>query len=252
MKKSIFRCVMAIAICFMFSQNALADLSVGLVAYYPFDRSAQDASGNSLNGAVINGGFRENRFGKANSALSGDVEVPDNDLLDFTSAFTLSAWLKVEAVPNQFGCWIGKDYTSSFASGIDAGNSLDCPGGSDVFRRMTVYIGDETSSFNDGPNFSCGTDTWYHVAVTFDDATDENKLYVNGVLSEKKGNSGWSSRMNIRWALGKTVGTRTILQDSSTMCAFMIVCFPIRKSYRYSTSSNPGKWAIALHLPLYP
>jgi len=35
-------------------------------------------------------------------------------------------------------------------------------------------------------------DTWYHVAVTFDDATNDAKLYINGNLADSDNNSNWS------------------------------------------------------------
>jgi len=85
---------------------------------------------------------------------------------------------------------IGKDYDTAFSVGITSGGSGDCPAGDDVKRFMILYVGDESSWFNGGTNFSCGTDTWYHVAVTFDDAADTVQLYVNGVLDDEKVNTG--------------------------------------------------------------
>jgi hypothetical protein len=51
---------------------------------------------------------------------------------------------------------------------------------------MRLYVGDPSISFDSDINFSCGTDQWYHVAVTFDDATDTVQLYVNGSLEDTR------------------------------------------------------------------
>ena len=42
----------------------------GLIAYYPFNGNALDASGNRNDGSVLGGSFVTNRFGLTNSALS--------------------------------------------------------------------------------------------------------------------------------------------------------------------------------------
>ncbi|MEJ0107153.1 MAG: hypothetical protein WDO19_33520 [Bacteroidota bacterium] len=41
---------------FLFNESkSQVDLNAGLVAYYPFNGNANDASGNNLNGVVLNG-----------------------------------------------------------------------------------------------------------------------------------------------------------------------------------------------------
>lgn len=191
MKRYIFIGLLAALICSVSVNGVFADLSDGLVAYYPFNGSADDASGNGLHGTLVEGDFTENRFGEENSALSaGFVEVSDDARLDFTDAFTLSAWLKLEEVVSAFNCWIGKDYTTAFACGIGSGGSGECPAGDEINRIMRLYIGDVSTSFMDGTDFSCGTDTWYHVVVTFDDESDTAQLYVNGSLDDTVAISG--------------------------------------------------------------
>jgi len=83
MKKFLTVGLTAILVCFISSNCVFAALSDGLVASYPFDGSADDASGNSIDGTVLSGEFVENRLNQANSALSGDVEIPDNNMLTF-------------------------------------------------------------------------------------------------------------------------------------------------------------------------
>jgi len=201
-KKTALFGLITILICFISSNTVLADLSDGLVAYYPFDGSTKDVSGNDLDGIVIDGGFTKNRFNKNNSALSGYVEVPDNDMLDIVDAFTLTAWLKMEAVGSAFNCWIGKDYTTAFGSGISSGGSGDCQVGDDINRPMRLYIGHQATYFSDATNFSCG-DTWYHVAVTFNDTTDTVQLYVNGVIDAVKTHTGSLAQNDYPLGIGR-------------------------------------------------
>jgi len=47
-----------------------ADLSTGLVAYYPFNGNANDVSGHGNNGAVNGATLSTDRFGSANSAYA--------------------------------------------------------------------------------------------------------------------------------------------------------------------------------------
>ncbi|MCP4119753.1 MAG: hypothetical protein GY737_31010 [Desulfobacteraceae bacterium] len=76
-----------------------ADISDGLVAYYPFDGDAKDKSGNKNNGTVHGAILTEDRFGNANSAYYFDgiddyITVLDSlDLRLNNTDFTLSAWI---------------------------------------------------------------------------------------------------------------------------------------------------------------
>jgi len=55
------------AVCFNVSLNVLADLNEGLVAYYPFNGNADDASGNGNNGTINGAVLTDDRFGNPNS-----------------------------------------------------------------------------------------------------------------------------------------------------------------------------------------
>ena len=69
----------------------------GLVAYYPFNGNANDASGNGNNGTIHGALNTTNRFGTTSSALSFNgsnayVDFGSPGLLAFPSNFTVSAW----------------------------------------------------------------------------------------------------------------------------------------------------------------
>ncbi len=155
----------------------------GPVAYYPFNGNANDESGNGNNGAVSGGGtFTTDRFGNPNSAFSSTttsyIDIPESVSLDLQSAFTLSAWFKMEQVTHAYSALISKDYSTGYSIGIDSGGSGVCPAPSGVVRNMRIMVANQNTYFNS--DFSCNT--WYHVAVTYDDNTNQAQLYVNGSL----------------------------------------------------------------------
>jgi len=78
--------------------SAWADLSDGLVAYYPFSGNANDASGNGHDGTVYGAMLTTDRLGNPNSAFNFDgtddyVNVaysPDFQL----STYTIATWIR--------------------------------------------------------------------------------------------------------------------------------------------------------------
>ena len=82
------------------------DLTTELMAYYPFDGDANDASGNDNHGTIHGATLTTDRFGKADSAYHFDgeddyIEVPDAKPLDLTFAASISVWLLYEPQPTQ-------------------------------------------------------------------------------------------------------------------------------------------------------
>lgn len=79
-----------------------AQLSEGIVAYYPFDGDVKDYSGNCLHGNNYGADFTENRFGESETAIefngfSDYVEVEHSELFNFESGddFAVSFWVKL-------------------------------------------------------------------------------------------------------------------------------------------------------------
>lgn len=75
-----------------------ADLSTGLVAYYPFNGNANDASGNGHDGSVYGAILTTDWLGNPNSAYQFDgeddyIEVANtDDAFSLTDAWTVSVW----------------------------------------------------------------------------------------------------------------------------------------------------------------
>jgi uncharacterized protein YecT (DUF1311 family) len=76
---------------------------VGLIAYYPFDGTANDNSGNGNHGIIHGATLTSDRFGKSNSAyhFTGGAYIRIPELFpDSCSAFTFAAWVKEDAKDN--------------------------------------------------------------------------------------------------------------------------------------------------------
>ncbi|MEJ7822566.1 MAG: hypothetical protein WKF85_09610, partial [Chitinophagaceae bacterium] len=74
------------------------NLSKGLVAYYPFNGDANDASGNGNHGIAYNVTPATDNFGKPNSAFSFNgtnsyIRVPNSPSLNPTSQISICAWV---------------------------------------------------------------------------------------------------------------------------------------------------------------
>ncbi len=80
----------------LFSQ---VNLNNGLVAYYPFNGNANDASGNGNNPIFNNATLTTDYFGNSNSAyhfngIDNYIEIPNSTSLNFGTTMSLCAWVK--------------------------------------------------------------------------------------------------------------------------------------------------------------
>lgn len=84
--------------------HAQSFLTNGLVAYYPFNGNANDASGNGFNGTVFGATLTTNRFGNPNAAYyfngtSAYITVPVTSTV-FSNDFTASVWFNAYDIAN--------------------------------------------------------------------------------------------------------------------------------------------------------
>jgi Leucine-rich repeat (LRR) protein len=81
------------------------DPNYGLIAYYPFENNANDASGNGNDGTVNGATLTTDQHGIADSAyfFNGEnswIEVPDSKTLDSpVNAVSISVWVLVDSFP---------------------------------------------------------------------------------------------------------------------------------------------------------
>ncbi len=98
-----------------------ADLTEGLIGYYPFNGNANDESGNGNDGTPNGAYLTSDRFGDADEAYHFDgyndninCGDPADNSYDLQGDFSLVAWISVASTPPGIGssvCYsiIGKD-----------------------------------------------------------------------------------------------------------------------------------------------
>ncbi len=84
------------------SAFAQTDLKSGLVACYPFNANANDATGNGNNGTVNGATLTTDRFGKLNSAynFNGSSLISINPAQFKNQSYTYATWVKLDNLPS--------------------------------------------------------------------------------------------------------------------------------------------------------
>lgn len=153
-----------------------------LVAAYNFNAGSgtvlADLSGNNNNGTLVNGPTW-NASGRYGGAIQFDgsndlINIPDANTLDLTNGMTLEAWVRPSNLSG-YKTIICKDRgTSGFSYVLSANNSALLSSS----QRPTVRIYNGSTRTVNGTS-KLATNTWTHVASTFDGST--LRLYINGV-----------------------------------------------------------------------
>lgn len=157
------------------------DLSVvqtgDLVAFYPFNGDAADASGHGHNGTVNGAVPAADRFGHASSAYAFDgstasVVVPNDTGLNFQNAITVNLWVRPAAM------YAGREQYI-----ISHGNwqnrwKLSVTPGSNALRWTVKNAASQTRDLDSSSPLVL--DSLMNVTVRYDGADME--IYVNGAL----------------------------------------------------------------------
>ncbi|WP_025323218.1 LamG-like jellyroll fold domain-containing protein [Deferrisoma camini] len=154
----------------------------GLIAYYPFDGDADDASGNGYHGTLQGSpSFTADRSGVANGAIyldGGDDFVSVESLNESTLAlgdFTISLWYRAD----------DDRYYSGLITSTD-GSAWGLTGFSVVRRNSTFIIGGYRARYPGkvelGATVDDDTGEWHHVAMVRDTGNSKAYLYYDGVL----------------------------------------------------------------------
>jgi len=178
MKKVFILSVLLSSFIFLKSQIIVPN---GLVAFYSFNNSFNDLSGNSNNGINYGTTFTENRFGIPNSACnfngSSYLQIPNNTTLNPTNQISISLWVKVENLTNTYTPILhkGGPNTIGFTN-----------------REYILYIADEPAMFIESSgnysrsytNYSIPTNNiWFYFVGIIDRVNNKIMIYING---EKK------------------------------------------------------------------
>lgn len=155
-----------------------------LVAEYLFNGNANDTSGNGLNGTVYGATLTADRKGNPNGAyyfrgtyvFSGfradHIKVSDNDLLEASNVRSICAW--VNKAGDDAGYGQNHSVLTKYRSDTPAEGGY-----------LMKYTGGQASAFYkiDAPNLQSpviGNNQWVFIVSTYDPATEEMNLYVNG------------------------------------------------------------------------
>jgi hypothetical protein len=155
----------------------------GLVAYYPFNGDANDASGNGNNGTVVGATFQTNGpNGELALEFAGNassyVVVPRSASLEPTDGLSVAMWCN--GVPGE-ACGYGWGTILRKASDCQPGYYIrGCNGG-------TGYVLSGPNPCSGGPSPSAGflsfTGTnWQHIVGTYSASDGMIKTYEDGVL----------------------------------------------------------------------
>ena len=174
-----------------------------LVASYPFNGNANEASGNGNNGTVNGATLTTDRFGNANSAYYFDgnnhyISCPNSSQLLDSKTFSVSLWFKVE---KRSGSWeqniivanIG-NYQASGGFQLVVPNPPGVESG--MFRNQTY------SDQNTIGNYTIQPDLWYNYVfiVRYDAIANMTHTYnyINGAVDDSALIQGSVSWDNIR------------------------------------------------------
>ena len=153
-----------------------------LVAYYPFDRNSEDASGNGNHGQIIGTtNYVEGKFGDAIALNNGayvKMDVSDSLHGDFFKAdpFTLAVWVYPKTGTNYGYVW--RSLPTGAAAGAGTNTLFIIEDAGIISWRGRI---DGKWSWGDLCETEPGlfeVDTWLHVAVTNDG--DKFRIYVDG------------------------------------------------------------------------
>lgn len=180
------RCIrittMVLAVVFLMYGITYADISQGLVAYYPFNGNANDESGNANNGGVYGGAtLVDDRFGNPSSAYQFDgiddyIEIPDSPSLSVYNKFTVLVWIKTTDSQT-----IIDKYTNRDEAGVRTGWLLKT-GDIDFFAKFGLVSppNDAGQDYNSSEFVSDGN--WHLIGTSWDDSTDTVNLIVDGSI----------------------------------------------------------------------
>lgn len=154
-----------------------------LVASYPFNGNANDATGNGNNGTVNGAALTADRFGNAGKAYSFSggsdvITVADNPMFVLTTDFSASAWVYPVATPPAAG---GGTAFTIVSKDANPGNNnakwiFGLQNGRLAFHSNGPGLGSGEWVYSN--LFSLSLNTWYHCA--FSKSGNNVTFYLNG------------------------------------------------------------------------
>jgi hypothetical protein len=182
-KKASCVVILSLALSCMLIASAGADITTGLVGYWPLNGNAQDTGGTGLHGTEVgNPTYVDGAIEQA-LGLDGDgdyVTCPDNALFDITDTITVAAWIKVNTFDKTWQYVVGKGDSAWRLVRENATNNFRWRANGPTPTLAVVG----NVNVNDGQ--------WHHVAGTYDGSTAI--LYIDGTANASLKCSGAISK----------------------------------------------------------
>ena len=186
-----------------------ADCPADMVSYWTLDN--EDVSGTSVIDVLgsndgTNNGATTGQVGQVNEAFDFDgasdyIQISDDPSLDLTTGLTMATWVYIDSW-NDWGRLIEKIGSSNGAQMYSL-ILADDGGHPEINNAFMFYTRHSTGNHNlRGISNTVYPGQWYHVAGTYDSATGNKVLYVNGVEQTSTTASGAIYANNLDLYLG--------------------------------------------------
>ena len=161
------------------SAAAQVDLQAGLIAYYPFNGNADDASGNGNHGTVMGAQLTADRFGWPAAAYlfngsSHYITIPGSSSLDSPdTALTMSAWLLFNGTSQSGTTSMDPVLMKSDQTANGFMYRMDC---------TPAYVSAATGNWLHVTDIDTANvlGTWYLITVAM--SPDTARIYINDAL----------------------------------------------------------------------
>jgi len=184
MNKMLFVIIVVLLACSCLQATNDREVPTGnLVAHYPFNGNADDASGNDHHGTVYGATLSTDRFGNPQGAYHFNasehdyIQVPDHADLQITNNLSISVWMKHGSIAGQFEDIVMKG-NDSYGFQFNSGS-----------HEVLFHLKQGGGSWRNLNSLHTPvTDEWFHVAGTYDGITQ--RVFVNGVQTNSANWSG--------------------------------------------------------------
>ncbi|MEA3476866.1 MAG: LamG-like jellyroll fold domain-containing protein [Bacteroidota bacterium] len=171
----------------------------GLVAYYPFDGNAIDASGYGNDGIVHGAELTTDRKGLVNSAYYFDGNLSYIDLGNavelkrYLSDYTVAGWIKLDEFSPTYNSMLmsNRNPNTTLKSGsyIGIGGLLSSLSKKMEYVQNYSVTGDEYTYDYLGSSTELDLGDWYFFCITYEykgNLSNTVKIYINGVFESQK------------------------------------------------------------------
>lgn len=198
----------------LLSGTGMAGINDGLIAYYPFNGNADDASGNGHTGTVHGATLTEDRNGQTNSAYSFDgvddmIVIQENGAFNVGNALTVSLWIRFLSDPpcGHPTSFVSKSSVYPYGSNTGFIFPYIAWGSCDAFGLIVNTAGSYSWDFRRSYSYTsiAGPEQWHFYTGTFDGGS--RKVYIDGVLVSTDYQSGRILSNSNNLVIGNQYGT---------------------------------------------